>query len=142
MRVEEMILIQAECQCRLGQQNAAVATLTDFVKTCRDPEYVYDASRFPTFIEEIWFQRRVELWGEGFFIPDQRRLGKPVVRFHDEKSSNLSPLFMFNVAAENPWMLLRFPSNFLEANPGVIDNNEGSQPAPLDKSELRDGVTD
>ena len=140
MRVEEMILIQAECQYKLGQMPAAVDLLTNFVKTCRDSEYVYDESR--SFIDEIWFQRRVELWGEGFFIPDQRRLGKHVVRFHDEKSSNLSYAFTFNIAADDPWMLLRFPSDFLEANPGVIDNNEGSLPAPLDNIELRDGVTD
>lgn len=140
MRVEEMILIQAECLYWLGQVPAAVDLLTSFVKTCRDSEYVYDESR--SFIDEIWFQRRVELWGEGFFIPDQRRLGKPVVRFHDESSSNLSPAFTFNIAADDPWVLLRFPGDFLEANPGVIDNNEGSLPSPLDNRELRDGVTD
>ncbi|MBR0323004.1 MAG: alcohol dehydrogenase catalytic domain-containing protein, partial [Bacteroidales bacterium] len=34
-------------------------------------------------VTEIWFQRRVELWGEGFSNPDTRRLNKPLVRFHE-----------------------------------------------------------
>ena len=141
MRVEEMILIQAECQYRLGQSAAAVSTLENFVQGYRDPEYVYDASRFPSFIEEIWFQRRVELWGEGFFIPDQRRLQKPLVRFIDD-TNNIAPAFRFNLAADDPWLLLRFPQGEMNTNFDIVDNTGGNQPKTDQGKGIFDGVTD
>lgn len=141
MRVEEMILIQAECQYRLGQSAAAVSTLESFVQGYRDPEYVYDASRFPSFIEEIWFQRRVELWGEGFFIPDQRRLQKPLVRFIDD-TNNIAPAYRFNLAADDPWLLLRFPQGEMNTNFDIVDNTGGNQPKTDQGKGIFDGVTD
>lgn len=141
MRVEEMILIQSECQYRLGQSAAAVSTLENFVQGYRDPEYVYDASRFPSFIEEIWFQRRVELWGEGFFIPDQRRLQKPLVRFIDD-TNNIAPAYRFNLAADDPWLLLRFPQGEMNTNFDIVDNTGGNQPKTDQGKGIFDGVTD
>ena len=142
MRVEEMILIQAECKYRLGDAAGAENILTDFVKTYRDPEYTYDSSRFPSFIEEIWFQRRVELWGEGFSIPDTRRLNKPLVRFIDGKESNMSPAYQFNLPADDPWLLLRFPQGEMNTNFAIVDNTGGQQPKPGQNPGLFDGVTD
>ena len=140
MRVEEMLLIQAECQARLGQTDQAVSTLTNFVKTYRDPEYDVDG-RGLSLLDEIWFQRRVELWGEGFFTYDSKRLNKPVVRFHDD-DSNFAPKFRFNLAADDPWLLLRFPQNEMNTNFGIVDNTGGHQPVMDEGKTLRDGVTD
>ena len=39
MRVEEMLLIQAECLARTGKEADAKQVLTDFVKTYRNPYY-------------------------------------------------------------------------------------------------------
>jgi len=142
MRVEEMILIQAECQAHMGNNSAAIATLENFVNTYRykDGSYsVNDGGR--NLLDEIWFQRRVELWGEGFFTSDAKRLNKPVVRFHDE-NGNISPAFRFNLAADNPWLLLRFPQGEMNTNFGIVDNTGGNQPKTDEGKELRDGVTD
>lgn len=140
MRVEEMILIQAECQARLGQTADAVNTLTNFVKTYRDPAYDVNA-RGLSLLDEIWFQRRVELWGEGFFVSDSKRLNKPTVRFHDDKG-NIAPAFRFNLAANDEWLLMRFPQGELNTNFGIVDNSGSHQPTTDQGKELRDGVTD
>ncbi len=79
MRVEEMMLIEAEAEGRLNLANG-VAKLNTFVQTYRDPNYVCAAERETDFINEIFIQRRLELWGEGFSFFDFKRLNKPVIR--------------------------------------------------------------
>ena len=85
MRVEEMKLIEAEAA---GMQDASrgQALLEAFAKT-RDANYVYGTHQdaygntsTSTFQNEIWWQRRVELWGEGFATFDMKRLNKAIIR--------------------------------------------------------------
>ena len=141
MRVEEMILIQAEGLAKSGSENQAKALLEDFVRTYRDPAYSADASG-RSLSDEIWFQRRVELWGEGFSNSDTRRLGKPLVRFHSGADSNVPSAFRFNMRADDGWWLLRFTSSEMNTNLAIIDNTGGTQPVQYQNGELRDGVTD
>ena len=141
MRVEEMILIQAEGLAKSGSENQAKALLEDFVRTYRDPAYSADASG-RSLTDEIWFQRRVELWGEGFSNSDTRRLGKPLVRFHADSYSNVPSAFRFNMRADDGWWLLRFTSSEMNTNLAIIDNTGGTQPVQYQNGELRDGVTD
>lgn len=141
IRVEEMILIQAECYARSGNANKAKEILTDFVKTYRDPEYDINGRNL-TLENEIWFQRRVELWGEGFANADTRRLNKPLVRFTDAKTSIVPEAFRFNMTADDGWWLLRFPQTEKNTNLAIVDNTEGSFPVQDQHPELRDGVTD
>lgn len=140
MRVEEMILIQAECQARLGNEAAAKQILTKFVTENRDPKYDVDG-RHLDLLDEIWFQRRVELWGEGFYVRDMQRLNKPLVRFHDE-NTNMPAAFRFNLPADDPWRLLRFPQGEMNTNLGIVDNTGGHQPTIDENPGLLDGVTD
>ena len=141
MRVEEMILIQAEGLARSGSRTQAKALLEDFVRTYRDPAYSADASG-RSLEDEIWFQRRVELWGEGLSNSDTRRLGKPLVRFHDGEESNVPAAFRFNMSADDPWWLMRFTSGELNTNMGIVDNSGGTRPVQDQLGSLRDGVTD
>lgn len=86
MRVEEMKLIEAEA-AGMQDEGRGIALLTDFAKT-RDPQFVYGkhkdesyGSSYATpFQNEVWWQRRVELWGEGFATFDIKRLDKAVIR--------------------------------------------------------------
>ena len=141
LRAEELILIKAEGQLKSGNESAARATLTDFVKTYRDPKYS-PTGRGLSLADEIWFQRRVELWGEGFSIYDSNRLGKPIVRFHEGEASAFPDAFQFNLAANDGYRLMRFPQTELDTNFGIKDNKEGTVPLPGDGGSLRDGVTD
>lgn len=140
MRVEEMILIKAECLAKTNQETEAKNVLTSFVKTYRDPSYTIPTSR--TLMDEIWFQRRVELWGEGFFTADARRLGKDIVRFHGKGTTNFPDAFQFNVKHDDGWLNLRFPQSEQNTNKGIVDNTEGSLPVVGQNPTLRDGVTD
>ncbi|MBQ3250645.1 MAG: RagB/SusD family nutrient uptake outer membrane protein [Bacteroidales bacterium] len=140
MRVEEMILIQAEGYVRGGNEPKGKQILEDFVKTYRDPSYSADAGG-RTLVDEIWFQRRVELWGEGFSNADTRRLNKPFVRFHDS-NSNMPEAFRFNLKADDPHLLMHFCKSETNTNLAIVDNPAGNQPEPGQNADLRDGVTD
>lgn len=141
MRVEEMILIQAEGLAKSGSEAQAKALLENFVRTYRDPEYNADAGG-RSLADEIWFQRRVELWGEGFSNSDTRRLAKPLVRFHGGTDSNVPEAFRFNMTADDGWWLMRFTSSEKNTNLAIIDNSSGTQPVMDQNPGLRDGVTD
>lgn len=141
MRVEEMILIQAEGLARSGNETQARNVLESFVKSYRDPNYSSSDHNL-SLADEIWFQRRVELWGEGFFMFDAKRLGKPVVRTHGDGTSNQPDAFAFNIAADDGWLNMRFPQTEMDNNIGIVDNDGGKVPVPGQNATLRDGVTD
>lgn len=140
MRVEEMILIQAEAYAKSGNETKGREILENFVKTYRDPSYSADAGK-RSLENEIWFQRRVELWGEGFSNNDTRRLNKPLVRFHDA-TNNYPEAFRFNMPADDGWWLMRFTKSELNTNFAIVDNTGGAQPVQDQHPDLRDGVTD
>ncbi len=145
MRVEEMYLIKAEGLAKSGKEAEAKTVLSDFVKTYRDPSYDIEAQIAKRRLaDEIWFQRRVELWGEGFGMQDIMRLKKPVVRFHSASdSSNPYPdAFRFNVAYGDPYTLLRFPQTETDNNSAIVNNEGGVIPQMDQNPDLRDGVTD
>lgn len=141
MRVEEMILIKAEGLARSGKAGEAKTVLEDFVRTYRDPAYSATAAG-RKLEDEIWYQRRVELWGEGFATSDLQRLAKPMVRFHAHNLGNQPDAFRFNVAADDPWRLLRFAQTEMDNNAGIIDNKGGTIPVQGQNPDLLDGVTD
>ena len=141
MRVEEMILIQAEAKARLGDSNGATTILENFVKTYRDPAYSAAAGG-RSLLDEIWYQRRVELWGEGFGVFDNLRLDKPIVRNHGAGTSNIADAFRFNLESQDPWLRMRFPQGEMNTNFGIVDNKGGQQPTIDMNPGLRDGVTD
>lgn len=140
MRVEEMILTQAEGLAKSGNEAEGRRILEDFVKTYRDPSYSSTAAG-RTLADEIWYQRRIELWGEGFFMADCNRLHKPVVRFHDA-SCNQPDAFRFNIDPDDPWLLMRFSDSETNANAAIVNNDGGTQPKQDQNPSLRDGVTD
>jgi len=140
MRVEEMYLIKAEGLAKSGNTAEAQNVLRQFAIN-RDPSYVIPATR--TLEDEIWYQRRVELWGEGFAWSDLMRLNKPLVRFHaDDLGEEYPEAFRFNMEAGDGWMLMRFPRSEMNTNMGIVDNTDGYQPVQDQNPDLRDGVTD
>ncbi len=141
IRIEEMYLIAAEGYAKSGNEAKARQILTDFVTTYRDPSYDING-RSLSLADEIWFQRRVELWGEGFFTADAKRLGKPIVRFHQGKTNNFPNAYQFNVAADDGWLNMRFPQSEKDNNLSIVDNTGGSLPVAGQNGNLRDGVTD
>lgn len=144
MRAEEMILIKAEGLAMSGNIASGKKVLEDFIKQNRDPEYTCAASTPETMQMEIWKQRRIELWGEGFAMADIMRLNKPVVRIHGDQISIWPKAFAFNMQANDGYLLLRFPQKETNNNHGipVTENSEGKAPVALQNGNLKDGVTD
>ena len=119
MRAEELILIKAEGLARSGGDGAG--TLTAFVQSFRDPSFAI--GKHGTLEDEIWWQRRVELWGEGFAWGDIMRLNKDIIRTN---STNWPAEWATqNVEAGNGVLLWRIPQAEIEANAGISegDNN-------------------
>ena len=141
MRIDEMYLIQAEAKAHTSAGEASTI-LSTYVTTYRDPAYTV-AGKGLSLLDEIWFQRRVELWGEGFGVFDTKRLGKPLVRFHDDEfSTNWPAKFRFNMEGNDGWLLLRFPQDEMNTNFSIEDNKDGTKPVTDQNPRLRDGVTD
>ena len=127
MRIEEMYLIKAEAEAMSGNAAAGKATLEDFVKTYRDPEYSCKAASSADIQEEVYRQRRIELWGEGLSWYDIMRLNKPVDR---RGAGYPNATSVFNIPAGSDLLLWRIPENEIQANKAL--NEESNNPsAPL-----------
>lgn len=124
MRAEELILLRAEALACSGNTADALNTLQTFVKTYRNPKYSFSNASVDALVDEIWLQRRIELWGEGFAYYDIMRLEKPVTRILNGKS-NYPAAWQYNLEANAPIMLWPIPSAEIEANDGIsmADNN-------------------
>jgi hypothetical protein len=143
MRAEEMILIEAEATAKAGNLAGGIQQLETFVKNNRNTAYTCTASSLEAFENEVWLQRRIELWGEGFAMADVMRLGKDVVRYHPgDATTNVPEDYRFNVSHNDPWILLRFVQTETNNNIGVVNNEGGTQPKQGDGASLTDGVTD
>lgn len=131
MRVEEMYLILAEAQAMGGNPTLGAQTLTDFVKTYRDPEYACTATDKEGVRDAVWNQRRIELWGEGLSYFDLVRLNKPV----DRRGGGWDDAWVYNIPAGDQIMVLPIPQSETNRNPLIspADNNPSvSKPRPVD----------
>ena len=131
MRVEEMKLIEAEAA---GMQNEARGKqlLEDFAKT-RDPQYVYGKhneayfnNATSAFQNEVWWQRRVELWGEGFATFDIKRLNKGIIRSYP--GTNHLEGARWNTREVPNWMVWAFVGTESDNNGGMTHNPDPVQP--------------
>lgn len=118
MRVEEMYLILAEAQARAGQDGKT--TLEEFVRTYRNPAYTCKGD----VASEVYFQKRIELWGEGRIWFDVMRLNKGV----DRRGAGFEPNCVFNISAGDPILLWRLPQTEINGNAALTDadNNEAT----------------
>lgn len=130
MRAEEMILIKAEGLAMSGKTGEAKTLLEGFVNGNRIVSGTYTAPSDAIGLQnEIWFQRRIELWGEGFSYYDIMRLKKPVTRVENGVSS-FPVAWQFNVPAESPILLWLVPKSEIEANKGIREEDNNEKVAP------------
>lgn len=78
MRAAEMVLIEAEAKAHLGDEAGAATALKKLMSN-RDVKWFQAAST----VDDVFVQRRIELWGEGFNFFDLKRLNKVVDRRYD-----------------------------------------------------------
>ena len=125
MRVEEMKLIEAEA-AGMQDQNRGIQLLTDFAKT-RDANYEYGHheeayynNSTSKFQNEVWWQRRVELWGEGFATFDIKRLQKGIIRSYE--GTNHPAGYQWNSETVPQWMNLCIVQSETNNNPACTNN--------------------
>lgn len=119
MRSAEMYLIEAEAQARQGNPATAASVLFDLVSK-RDPSYKLSTKTGTQLIDEVLFNRRIELWGEGFRFTDLKRMNLPLNR----NGANLSSavVVVFDVpAGDNQWEFL-IPRREINANKAIVQN--------------------
>lgn len=132
MRVEEMKLIEAEA-AGMQDESRGIQLLTEFAKT-RDPNYVYGShneaygnASTSKFQNEIWWERRVELWGEGFSTFDIKRLNKGIIRSY--ANTNHIEKARWNLAKTPSWMTWCFVGSESNYNGGMTLNPDPVKPS-------------
>jgi hypothetical protein len=119
MRTGEMYLIEAEALAHAGKFEEAQNALFTLVKN-RDPEYVKSTKTGQELLEEIWFNRIIELWGEGHRWFDIKRLNQALDR------RNLGHLATNILETQIPagdirWQYL-IPRREIDNNPNTAQN--------------------
>lgn len=122
MRVEEMYLIKAECLGMSGQLAEGRRFLQEFVRGYRNASYQCTATNVADFRDEVYRQRRIELWGEGLSYFDILRLGKDMDR---RGGGYVNPEIIYNIPAGDNALIYRIPQAEEEQNIQISadDNN-------------------
>ena len=125
MRLEEMYFIEAEAAEHLNA-GEGIALLKEFMTKHRDSSYTFNANADA--IEEIVFQKRVELWGEGQTFFDIKRLNMSVTRGYE--GSNVDPSRRFNTNGRPAWMNTCIVTTAKQENT-AIEGYENPDPSDL-----------
>lgn len=136
MRAEEMVLIKAEAECHQEAYAQARATISQ-LGNLRDSGFTERlASRtdsksynrdtnapLETLMDEILFQRRVELWGEAGRIFDLQRLGLGYNRVY-EGSNHTQTVSTKNTNPASPLFILPLPQSELDGNENITAQDQ------------------
>ena len=114
MRLEEMYFIQAEALIRSGHAEEGKQVLENFVKNYRDPGFSLTAGLSDEeYLDILFDQKRIELWGEGQIFFDYKRLNKSVDRFHITSGENIWPSDCQFITNGRPaWMNMVIPTSY------------------------------
>ena len=118
MRASEMYLIEAEANAHLGNSSAAAQALYVLAKK-RNSAYVLPAATGSALVNEVLFQRRIELWGEGFRFYDLKRLNLPL----DRSRHTFLPSYQKPVPAGDIKWQFAIPQAEIDATGGVVKQN-------------------
>ena len=116
MRVEEMMLIEAEATAAAGNLAGGVALLNSFMQNYRDPNYNCKATdNLRDFQLEVLTQMRIEFWGEGNAFPSAKRIKPGVMQNYDGTNAPAN-IFKINCQGIKPIWNLVIPISELNNN--------------------------
>lgn len=127
MRLPEMILIEAEGYARWGGHDSEAQSALFRLAGFRDPQYTQSVKTGQDLVEEIWLQRRIELWGEGFRFLDLKRNNLPLDRNAGvgKEATNHSLTYTAGImrveAGDKMWQYV-FADNEVDNNPELVQN--------------------
>lgn len=143
MRIEEMYYILAEAKVQTGDVAGGKQVYIDFVKTYRNPNFIFNSNDQQTVLNEIFRDKKVELFGEGLTWFDYMRLDKGVNR---TLSNNCPAAARFNIPSysQDPGspdkksqagvLIYCIPQGEINGNPAISteDNNlQCTAPKPV-----------
>ncbi len=125
MRIEEMYFIEAEATAH-SSAASGVQLLNNFMAN-RDSSYSFSSYDTDTVVEEIVFQKSIELWGEGIYLFDAKRLGLGIYLAYE--GTNAASDCTFNIEGVAPWWNIPFPGSAISSNSALEGLNN---PDPSD----------
>lgn len=134
MRVEEMYYNLTESLAMSGDMANANKVLTEFVKTYRDPEYDKQFATAKELQDEVYFQKRIEFFGEGISWFDMKRMDKGIDRVDvaTKNSGGYPTTTRFNVPAGDPTFTFQIPLAEEQANEALKGHNNPPFKSPKD----------
>ncbi|WP_313581259.1 RagB/SusD family nutrient uptake outer membrane protein [Chishuiella sp.] len=120
MRAAEMYLIEAEAKYLSGDEAGSKSILTELAQK-RDSSFTGFTTTGSAYLEDIYIQRRAELWGEGFRWFDLKRLGKKLDRTGANHNSTVTNGVMTIESTDNRWQWL-IPQSEINSNPLIVQN--------------------
>ena len=120
MRAAEMLLIEAEARAKQGQTAAAQTALFTLMRN-RNPNYVQSTNTGQALLDEIYVNRRAELWGEGHRFTDLKRLNLPMSRVGIANHLDALILVRTIPAGDIQWQFL-FPQDEINQNKLIVQN--------------------
>jgi hypothetical protein len=120
MRAAEMVLVEAEAKARAGDNAGAQAALFTLLRA-RDRRAVTPTESGQALIDRILFNRRIELWAEGFRFTDLKRLNLPLNR--NGITNHLTAIVAIRdiPVGDARWEWL-FPQDELNTNKQIVQN--------------------
>ncbi|MGL4994502.1 MAG: RagB/SusD family nutrient uptake outer membrane protein [Bacteroidales bacterium] len=115
LRVEEMILTEAEALVHMGD-NSTAATILKELMANRDNTW----NKSSVNLDDVLLQRRIELWGEGFSYFDLKRLELPMNR----EGGNHKTDAMFNLEANSKYFVYLIPLREIQNNEYINSNDQ------------------
>lgn len=127
MRVEEMYFIEAEAAAHQDVERGK-SLLNAFMQNYRDAAYNFVKSSEESVIDEIVFQKRIELWGEGQTFFDIKRLNMSVTRGYAGTNCQ-DEQCRLNTNGRPAWMNIVIVQTEQNNNEALVDHNN---PDPSD----------
>ncbi len=117
MRVSEMYLTEAEALAHLNKGTEAAIVLKDLMVN-RDPSW----NKASVTVDDVYTQRRLELWGEGFALYDHLRLKKGVDRTY--AGSNYFDAAKLKIEAGDWKFLYQIPLREIQENESISEADQ------------------
>tara|TARA_R110002050_G_scaffold173056_2_gene305191 strand:+ start:2456 stop:4090 length:1635 start_codon:yes stop_codon:yes gene_type:complete len=128
MRSSEMYLIEAEAKAMLSDISGAQAALAPLATQRNSAFNVASFNTQASLMEEIKFQRRVELWGEGFGYTDKIRWDEEID--HEANGGSGASLTLYQSAFKqarpsvNDDWIFKIPQAEIDANPDITPDDQ------------------
>lgn len=116
MRAGEMYLIEAEAQAEQGNDTEAQDVLHELISK-RDANYTKPTETGQDLLDEIYLQRRISLWGEGFRLLDLKRRKQAL----DRTGGNHVPALAreMQLPAESDLFIFQIPEEEIDVNNNI-----------------------